>query len=172
MFEDIVKERPDIREKLKNLFEEDINYIRTQLPEQKDNEEAVKFLADKLESEIDTFARLYFEEFSIPEIEALINWRTSDLGKRYTDFNVKKINPIMVEHMKALFEFVMEQEMQEMERIEIEQDEKEWEEVREEMRIRAEKLQKEREENEIKTRAWSTEEDVNELTSVTLKHKH
>jgi hypothetical protein len=192
MFEDIVKERPDIREKLKAVFEEDFRYMREEVEIEPENEEALKFLTDRLESEIDTFIQLYLEEFSVPEIDAIIAWRTSDLGKKYTDFSIKKTNPIIIKHAKDLFEYIM---MEEMEKV----SDMKWEEEMEENKLKDHAyLNDNIKVQEMEDKVWTAEdleEAINErkvlspisegtvtktevkravetLTKETLKHKH
>jgi hypothetical protein len=172
MFEDIVEERPDIREKLKAVFKEDFRYMREEVEVELGNEKAVEFLTDRLEGEMDTFLNLYLEEFSVPEIDAIIAWKTSDIGIRFTDFSIKKTNPIIIKHAKDLFEFVMMEEMKK-------EDEIEWEEVRKEMEERAAKnklkdhayLNDNIKVQEMEDKVW-TAEDLEETINKNLKHKH
>ena len=96
MFEDIYKVRPNVREELKGIIQDQIDLATAPSAQKGEDKRIIERFSELLDEVIDTVADLYITNFTTEELVKVIDWTTSDLGKKSAKFTMEKLNPIVI----------------------------------------------------------------------------
>lgn len=96
MFEDIYKVKPNVKEELKEIIQDQIDQAIAHSMEKGEDPRIIDRFSVLLDDELDTVTELYLTNFNTEELVAVIDWTNSDLGKKAVKFSMDNINPIVL----------------------------------------------------------------------------